>query len=98
MGAAPVACIRSTVLEPGQALIRCVITLRKKDGQGKRDGRCGGTGDIKQVIVVRADLKMGKGKIAAQVAHAPLEAVDTSRRRYPDWYESWRDQGQAKVV
>jgi peptidyl-tRNA hydrolase, PTH2 family len=97
-GAAPVACIRSTVLEPGQALIRCVITLRKKDGQGKRDGRCGGTGDIKQVIVVRADLKMGKGKIAAQVAHAALEAADTSRRRYPDWYESWRDQGQAKVV
>ena len=54
--------------------------------------------EIKQVIVVRSDLKMGKGKLAAQVAHAALEAAEAARRKHPGWYESWRGQGQAKVV
>ncbi|HUH99952.1 MAG TPA: peptidyl-tRNA hydrolase Pth2 [Nitrososphaerales archaeon] len=54
--------------------------------------------EIKQVIVVRSDLKMGKGKTAAQVAHAALDAAEVAKNRHPDWYESWREQGQAKVV
>ena len=54
--------------------------------------------EIKQVIVVRSDLKMGKGKVAAQVAHAALDAADVARRKHPGWYDSWRAQGQAKVV
>jgi PTH2 family peptidyl-tRNA hydrolase len=57
-----------------------------------------GATEIKQVIVVRSDLKMGKGKIAAQVAHAALDAADTGRRKHPTWYDSWREHGQAKVV
>jgi peptidyl-tRNA hydrolase, PTH2 family len=54
--------------------------------------------EIKQVIVVRSDLGMGKGKVAAQVAHAALDAAEVARRKHPGWYESWREQGQAKVV
>jgi PTH2 family peptidyl-tRNA hydrolase len=54
--------------------------------------------DFKQVIVVRSDLKMGKGKTAAQVAHAALDAAEVARNRYPRWYDAWRAQGQAKVV
>lgn len=54
--------------------------------------------DVKQVIVVRSDLKMGKGKVAAQVAHAAVDAAEWARVRRPDWYESWMEAGQAKVV
>jgi len=54
--------------------------------------------ELKQVIVVRSDLKMGKGKVAAQVAHAALDAAEAGKRRRPEWYDQWRDQGQAKVV
>ena len=53
---------------------------------------------MKQAIVVRTDLKMGKGKVAAQVAHASLGAADAAREKRPKWYSQWRDEGQAKIV
>ncbi|MDA4120984.1 MAG: peptidyl-tRNA hydrolase Pth2 [Thaumarchaeota archaeon] len=53
---------------------------------------------MKQAIVVRTDLKMGKGKIAAQVAHASLSAAEEASTRRTQWYEEWKEQGQAKVV
>jgi PTH2 family peptidyl-tRNA hydrolase len=53
---------------------------------------------MKQAIVVRTDLKMGKGKIAAQVAHASLSAAEAARERRAAWYEGWKEGGQAKVV
>jgi PTH2 family peptidyl-tRNA hydrolase len=53
---------------------------------------------MKQAIVVRSDLKMGKGKVAAQVAHASLSAAEEARQRRPGWYEGWKDGGQAKIV
>jgi len=49
--------------------------------------------ELKQVIVVRADLKMGKGKIAAQAAHAAVSAADRSRYK-----GEWVVQGQKKTV
>jgi PTH2 family peptidyl-tRNA hydrolase len=54
--------------------------------------------DFKQVIVARTDLKMGKGKLAAQVAHAALASAEESMRRNEEWYDEWKLQGQAKVV
>lgn len=53
---------------------------------------------MKQAIVVRTDLKMGKGKVAAQVAHASLAAAEAARDRKGSWYEGWKDEGQAKIV
>ena len=53
---------------------------------------------MKQAIVVRTDLKMGKGKIAAQVAHASLSAAEEAMHRRPEWYSRWKEGGQAKVV
>lgn len=49
----------------------------------------------KQVIVVRMDLKLPKGKLAAQVAHAAVECYRKSSR---DIAQAWCSEGQKKVV
>ncbi len=54
--------------------------------------------EFKQVLVVRRDLGMGTGKIAAQVAHAAVMAVEKTKVRKPEWFEEWFAMGQAKVV
>ena len=46
-------------------------------------------GNIKQVIVVRTDLDMGKGKIAAQVGHACVLGAEHVRKSHPEWYDEW---------
>ena len=55
-------------------------------------------GSMKQVIVARVDLKMGKGKLAAQVAHASLSAAEISMSAHENWYDQWKQQGQPKIV
>ena len=50
---------------------------------------------MKQVILVRTDLKMSKGKIAAQVSHA---SVDCLLRSHKDDIEKWRNEGMKKVI
>ena len=47
---------------------------------------------------MRSDLKMGKGKLAAQVAHASLSAAEEAMARKSGWFEEWKDGGQAKIV
>lgn len=54
--------------------------------------------DLKQAIVVRTDLEMGKGKIAAQVAHASLSAYLETERTDPESAEKWPEEGMKKVV
>ena len=49
----------------------------------------------KKVIVVRKDLKMDKGKIAAQVAHASLESY---KKADPKDVIHWEAEGMKKVV
>lgn len=52
----------------------------------------------KQVIVARADLDMGPGKLAVQVAHGSLKGFERARRRRREWVEAWLQEGQKKVV
>ena len=54
--------------------------------------------DIKQVIVVRTDLDMGKGKIAAQVGHACVLGAEHVRKSNSEWFGLWLNLGQEKVV
>ncbi len=54
--------------------------------------------EYKMAILVRTDLKMSKGKIAAQVAHAAVSASEEARKRNPDWWGKWMNEGQKKVV
>tara|TARA_Y100000310_G_C20239045_1_gene603745 strand:+ start:195 stop:542 length:348 start_codon:yes stop_codon:yes gene_type:complete len=49
----------------------------------------------KQVILVRQDLKLPKGKLAAQSAHASVEAVLKSNESI---IKKWRTEGMAKIV
>jgi len=51
--------------------------------------------EYKQVILVRSDLRLKKGKMAAQVAHASVETVLQSRRAK---VMRWRRGGMKKVV
>jgi len=51
---------------------------------------------VKLAVVVRADLDMGRGKIAAQVAHAAVAAVLANLGT--DDLAGWLREGQPKVV
>ena len=53
--------------------------------------------EIKQVIVVRTDLDMGKGKIAPQVGHAGVLGAEHVRKSNSSWFMKWWN-GQEKVV
>ncbi len=50
------------------------------------------------VILVRADLKMSKGKIAVQVAHGAVAASEEARKNKPEWWQKWMQEGQKKVA
>ena len=52
----------------------------------------------RQVIVIRMDLNMSTGKIAAQAAHASITAAEECRKARPEWLKEWLSEGQKKVV
>ncbi|XP_017572960.1 peptidyl-tRNA hydrolase 2, mitochondrial isoform X1 [Pygocentrus nattereri] len=58
----------------------------------------GESGEFKMILVVRTDLKMGKGKVAAQCSHAAVSAYKQVQRRNPDLLKQWEYCGQPKVV
>ncbi|KAI3381685.1 hypothetical protein SNEBB_004580 [Seison nebaliae] len=53
----------------------------------------------KMVLVVRTDLKMGPGKIAAQCCHATLECFTSSlKKKNYEALKTWKNQGQMKIT
>ncbi|BGP13342.1 hypothetical protein JCM10213_001471 [Rhodosporidiobolus nylandii] len=52
----------------------------------------------KMVLVVRSDLNMTKGKIAAQCGHATLACYKSLMRSNPALVQHWERTGQAKIA
>ncbi|XP_041882339.1 peptidyl-tRNA hydrolase 2, mitochondrial [Corvus kubaryi] len=81
--------------------------LRRKPGAGMPEtpNSLGGeadimgeSGELKLVLIVRNDLKMGKGKVAAQCSHAAVSAYKQVHNRDPELLKQWEYCGQPKVV
>jgi PTH2 family peptidyl-tRNA hydrolase len=52
----------------------------------------------KQVIAVRTDLGMSRGKMAVQVAHGSLSASENARVSHQEVWRAWYREGQKKVA
>lgn len=52
----------------------------------------------KMVVVVRGDLKLSKGKLAVQVAHAAVTCAINAKKKHPLIFKKWIKEGQKKVV
>lgn len=50
------------------------------------------------VLVSRADLKLSKGKLAAQCAHAAVDCALAAKRSAGRMYERWKAGGARKIV
>lgn len=54
--------------------------------------------EVKQVILVRTDIDMSKGKTAAQCAHASLLSYFEAERTDKAMIREWLSSGQKKIV
>ncbi|XP_054857434.1 peptidyl-tRNA hydrolase 2, mitochondrial isoform X1 [Eublepharis macularius] len=85
--------IRGRLFRPSKARMTAVANELGNEASIMGEG-----GEFKMVIVVRNDLKMGKGKVAAQCSHAAVSSYKQVQRRNPELLKQWEYCGQPKVV
>lgn len=56
------------------------------------------TDEITMVLVTRADLKLSKGKLAAQCGHAVMECALRAKKQTPRALDKYRREGARKIV
>jgi len=54
--------------------------------------------EIKQVIIIRSDIAMGRGKLVAQGAHASLMSYFEAEKADKKLAKEWLDAGEKKIV
>ncbi len=54
--------------------------------------------EVTMVLVTRDDLKLSKGKLAAQCAHAAVDCAMKAKRKAARLYERWNNVGARKIV
>lgn len=54
--------------------------------------------DYKMVVLVRKDLKLSKGKMSVQVAHAAVTCALHAQEDKKEWFKHWMHEGQKKAV
>jgi len=64
---------------------------------GRRSAAPSGA-DYKMVLVVRGELRLTAGKMAAQAAHAAVMLTLAAEKRSPEALASWLSAGQKKIV
>lgn len=82
----------------GRSSRSMMTALENSASNGSETSVMGESGEFKMILVVRTDLKMGKGKVAAQCSHAAVSAYKQVQRRNPELLKQWEYSGQPKVV
>ncbi|MEM0106675.1 MAG: peptidyl-tRNA hydrolase Pth2 [Candidatus Micrarchaeaceae archaeon] len=54
--------------------------------------------EIKQAIIIRSDLEMSRGKMAAQAAHASLMSYFEAEKKDKNITDEWLKTGEKKIV
>lgn len=95
-----------TVPSPSVPTTEAALSAPKEDSDDEEAGVDGDLASVtpglfeecKMVLVVRSDLGMTKGKIAAQCGHATLACYKTLQKSNPALLAHWERIGQAKVA
>ncbi|KAK2462073.1 hypothetical protein APHAL10511_006536 [Amanita phalloides] len=90
----------------GESQSRTAVAASREADEGQEDISDGDLAAVnagymepcKLVLIVRTDLGMTPGKVAAQCAHATLACYKTLMKKNPKLIQHWEHTGQAKIT